>query len=84
MHHAHNHSNTHPLRVVSPSLQDQSTPLHLAADTGHTAVVELLLQRGANSEAVDKVRTCRVDGGGMGEECEWGGWEGCILDEMSW
>ena len=67
---------------MSPSLQDQSTPLHLAADWGHTAVVELLLQRGANSEAVDKVRTCRVDGGGVGEECQGGG--GCILDEMSW
>ena len=59
---------------MSPSLQDQSTPLHWAAVKGNRAVVELLLQRGANSEAVDRVRTCRVDGGGgVGEECE-----GCV------
>ena len=42
--------------------------MHYAARNGHTAVVELLLQRGANSEAVDWVRTCRVDGRGVGEE----------------
>jgi len=60
---------------VPPSRQDQWTPLHLAAFFCHTAVVELLLQRGANTEAADKVRTCRVDGGGVGEECAgWWGW----------
>ena len=70
---------------MSPSLQVfQWTPLHWAALYGHTAVVELLLQRGANSEAVDKVRTCRVDGGGVGEECEGGRGSCSILDEMSW
>ena len=59
-----------PPRPVSPSRQDQLTPLHYAAACGHAAVVELLLQRGANTEAVESVvRTCRVDGGGVGEEC---------------
>ena len=58
-----------PPRPVSPSRQYQRTPLHIAAEKGNAAVVELLLQRGANTEAADKVRTCRVDGGGVGEEC---------------
>ena len=58
-----------PPRPVPPSRQHQDTPLHWAARSSQTAVVELLLQRGANTEAADQVRTCRGDGGGVGEEC---------------
>ena len=58
-----------PPRPVSPSRQDQYTPLLRAALHGQAAVVELLLQRGANIEATGSVRTCRGDGGGVGEEC---------------
>jgi hypothetical protein len=36
-------------------LQDGSTPLHLAAQEGHTGVVALLLEHKANLETADKV-----------------------------
>ena len=36
-------------------LQDQSTPLIMAAKEGHADVVQLLLSAGANKEATDEV-----------------------------
>ena len=35
--------------------QDNKTPLHHFADSGHSDVVQMLLDKGANIEAVDKV-----------------------------
>ncbi len=36
-------------------LQDEKTPLHIAADYGREKVAELLLGKGANPNAADKV-----------------------------
>ena len=58
--------NTHGARYmyvvspVSPSsrvlfVQDQSTPLHVAAANGHNTCVSTLLQAGAQADARDKV-----------------------------
>ena len=44
--------------------QDGQTPLHKAADRGHADVVRLLLEAGANKDAVDKVgRALALEGG---------------------
>jgi hypothetical protein len=40
------------------------TPLHLAAHQGHTKCVELLLSNGANIDAVTRVSSVCVCGGG--------------------
>ena len=37
------------------SLQSECTPLHYAAENGHTEVVSLLLEKGADIEAKDPV-----------------------------
>ena len=36
-------------------MQDEYTPLVIASDRGHTAVVELLISRGAHVNDTDKV-----------------------------
>ena len=36
--------------------QSNTTPLHKAAENGHTAMAELLLNKGADVNAVDEVR----------------------------
>ena len=38
-------------------MQDGVTALHIAGAHGHTAVVELLLAKGANLNATDRVRS---------------------------
>ena len=53
--------------------QDGDTPLLIAAHQGDEAVVQVLLQAGANTEATDKVRArWRVGNGGGGEK------RGCV------
>ena len=44
------------LVLSSPAVQDQSTPLYMAARMGHVKVVRLLVQAGANLGQADKVR----------------------------
>ena len=50
-------------RKIFYSLQNESTALHIAALGGHMEVLEMLLSRGASSEAIDKVgkRTYQSD-----------------------
>ncbi len=36
-------------------LKDGNTPLHYASDYGHLSVVECLINKGANVNAIDKV-----------------------------
>jgi ankyrin repeat protein len=43
----------HPVTVIY--IQDQSTPLHIAAREGRSSVVELLLARRASVDAINKV-----------------------------
>ena len=38
-------------------IQGNNTPLHIAAQMGHTAVAQLLLEAGADSDAKDIVST---------------------------
>ena len=46
------------LHLASPRrVQLNKTPLYIAAENGHAAVVKLLLESGANKEAKDLVRT---------------------------
>ena len=57
--------------------QDDSTPLHIAANRGHDAVVRILVEAGADVTAKDKVSERRVGGDGqmlsMRRDCsEWG------------
>ena len=42
--------------------QDGCTPLHLAAEKGHAAVVEALLAAEADKDAADRVRGWEVKG----------------------
>ena len=42
------------LNVINRVGEDEKTALHLAAKIGHNEIVEILLQRGANFNAIDK------------------------------
>jgi len=41
-------------------VQDRKTPLHVAAEHGHAAVLETLLDNHADKDAADKVRSTGV------------------------
>ena len=47
-------------------MQDGWTPLHFAADKGHVQVAELLLAKGADIEAKDKVGATPFGDGSSG------------------
>jgi hypothetical protein len=47
----------HPLTGCVWGVQDGSTPLHMAAKNGHTAIVEALVTAGAEVNVTDKVCT---------------------------
>ena len=68
----------HPFRVYRLiSLQFNNTPLHWAANNGHTAVCELLIAKGANVNALNNVSDCVMVNGGEKERGArgWGnGW----------
>jgi hypothetical protein len=49
----------HPVTVIY--IQDQSTPLHIAAREGRSSVVELLLARRASVDAINKVCDHNLD-----------------------
>lgn len=52
-----------PALTNSSLLQLGHTPLHLAASSGHKAVVDCLLQWGAKKDAVDQARACHMSYG---------------------
>ena len=67
-------SHPHPFRVYRLiSLQVNITPLHNAANNGHTAVCELLITKGANVNALDNVSDCVMVNGGEKERGRGGG-----------
>ena len=41
-------------------VQDRKTPLHVAAEHGHAAVLETLLKNGAAKDAANEVRSTGV------------------------
>ena len=56
------HTHTRSPRLSSlPHVQGRFTPLHHAAAEGHTATAALLVEKGADVDAIDGVRSDCVD-----------------------